>query len=276
MFIIKRLVSACALGVFAFTLYSYSLNFPVYVSEITEVEQTEEVAQENMIVEVDSEPKIIEFTYSKMFKSRLEDNLSNCQRLHIVQEMSSSDKSETYLNKSSYEIDSNFFNKNMYFTVSSINDLQESSVKYYIDNSSAIYLTSADGSTWTKAVESIRQPDFNIDEFTNASEFYRYIIRGFEVPDNTVGELDKEGNIYFEYIEPAKSIDLQGVSYDTLGDKTIKMMFKRSSDYYEPVVTQVSVTFTIKGIEYVSSAVLRFIDIDNSELPLPNFDFSTY
>lgn len=264
------IISIVFLGGFA--IYSYLFSFPKALEPIQENELPK-VTHNNYFVDIDVDKVSTEtILWNSRFRDAISKSLSNDTYIKLQQVTSSVNKKGNLANVAlTTELIVDFATQRLYCITDMTDNIGQKHNEYFYDNIENLYLTKIEPDDWVKSQKVAVNVNFNLGDYANCADFYKFLLNDFGIKNNTEGRVI-EDHVYFDYTRPALDRDLTSISYDNLLDTNIQLVFKRISDTeMQPVSMIKQVEFESNDNVYSSKLVILFEETSHTELAIPSY-----
>ncbi len=264
------IISIVFLGGFA--IYSYLFSFPKALEPIQE-KKLPEVTHNNYFVDIDVDKVSTEtILWNSRFRDAISKSLSNDTYIKLQQVTSSVNKKGNLANVAlTTELIVDFATQRLYCITDMTDNIGQKHNEYFYDNIENLYLTKIEPDDWIKSQKVAVNVNFNLGDYANCADFYKFLLNDFGIKNNTEGRII-EDHVYFDYTRPALDRDLTSISYDKLLDTNIQLVFKRISDTeMQPISMIKQVEFESNDNVYSSKLVILFEETSHTELAIPNY-----
>lgn len=241
---------------------------------------TKDIRIEGELPEINSQVTVAEavpkevnrdyYSYNDNFRDLLATYLSQFTFVSVQQTMSTSMTSDFSDPSYIYSIDCDFDKKRVHMIIETNTAFNSSSEERFEDFVADINLVK-EGDTWVEAKNYTKTINFDISDYDSVYDFYTFLSEGFTLNNDTIGVKDDRYIIFTSSVD-ATSSDLQGVSYDSLGTKSVTLIFDEATFGYKPISMVISITFEIRGVEYESKTAINFLNISLASLEVPEYE----
>lgn len=254
------------------TVYCFVMGYIYNNTKDIRVEgEPPEISNQIVVTEVVSKEVDRDYySYNDNFRDLLATYLSQFTYVSVQQTMGTNMISDFSDPSHVYSIDCDFDKKRVHMIIETNTAFNSSSEERFEDFVEDISLVK-DGDTWVEAENYIKTVNFDISDYDSVYDFYTFLSEGFTLNNDTIGVKDDRYIIFTSSVD-ATSFDLQGVLYDSLGTKSVTLIFDEATFGYKPISMVISVTFEIQGVEYESKTAINFLNISLTSLEVPEYE----
>ena len=294
----KKLISAWVVVLFLLGIMGYAsylspikLDSNVSISAGSVSLNTSNVHEPNLIVSdkvkslsgVKLEMKDLNLLYEPILENAL-NYLSQYHTVDLSQKRVTSKMSEYSFNNSETRVKYNFNDSSYLLNILYDDSISKYTIGYWDNGLGDGLYKDKDSNDWVDDTYEVKLDTslFGSSVSHNVDEFFRNLIEtDFKIPANISGV--ESGNlIYFEHSEQAQDYEIRGLITDdislsnvVLGTKDTMVFFSRENNNYIPVTMQLSINWSIDGVDYISSNIISFTSFSNDTIPSPKTSLST-